>query len=451
MARTMAGSTSNRSREAGGQGSTDWGLLAVVTAMLVFGLVFVLSASYPNSVEWREQPFYWFGRQAIWLAVGLTAMLVMARIPYTFWQRWAVPMMAVTLAALFVLMFVGAERFGSTRTFLNGSVQPSEIAKVIIIVYIAAWLASKGDRIRDVRAGLIPFGVLLGLLTLLIVLQPAISTAGLIVATAVTMFFIAGAAVRQIMVVAAGVITTFWVVIQFNDYAGARIAKYWESFWNPASSQEYQVQQTVQAFMRGGPVGVGVGQGLAQQQGFVPLAWTDNIYAVIGEELGLLGALVVVLLFALLAYRGLRVAIRCRDPFGALLATGITTMLTLQALLNAAVVVAAVPPTGVTLPFFSYGGSSMLMALAAVGLLLSISRYGRVRGARAASPVSSASPPRSDTGAAAGPARSSSHASTDFGWRHRGTRVSGAGRGSTTKSASARSGSSRSGSDSRGR
>jgi cell division protein FtsW len=445
----MTGGTPNRSREAGGQGATDWGLLAVVTAMLVFGLVTVLSASYPNSVEWREQPFYYFGRQVIWLALGIAAMLVLARIPYTFWERWAVPMMAVTLVALFVLMFVGAERFGSTRTFLNGSIQPSEIAKVIIIVYIAAWLASKGNRIRDVRAGLLPFGVLLGLLTLLIVLQPAISTAGLIVATAVTMFFIAGAAVRQIMVVAAGVIATFWVVIQFNDYAGARIAKYWESFWNPVSSQEYQVQQTVQAFMRGGPVGVGVGQGLAQQTGFVPLAWTDNIYAVVGEELGLLGALVVVLLFALLAYRGLRVAIRCRDPFGTLLATGITTMLTLQALLNAAVVVAAVPPTGVTLPFFSYGGSSMLMALAAVGLLLSVSRYGRVRGARATSPVSPAAPARSGAGEAARPAGSTSHASTDFGWRHRGTRVSGAGRGSTTQSASTRSGSSRGGSGAR--
>lgn len=423
-------------------GSTDWGLLAVVSALLVFGLVFVLSSSYPDSVEWREQPFYWLGRQLMWVVVSVVAMLVMARIPYRVWERWAVPMMAVTLAVLFVLMFVGAERFGSTRTFLNGSVQPSEIAKVVIIVYIAAWLASKGNRVRDVRGGLIPFGVLLGLLTLLIILQPAISTAGLIVATAVTMFFIAGASVRQILVVAAGMIATFWVVIQYNAYAAERIAKYWESFWNPAASKEYQVMQTVQAFMRGGPLGVGVGQGMAQQAGFVPLAWTDNIYAVVGEELGLLGALVVILLFALLAYRGLSIAIRCRDPFGMLLATGITTVLTLQALLNAAVVVAAVPPTGVTLPFFSYGGSSLLMAMAAVGLLLSVSRYGRVQPARASS---SASPSR----AGARPAGSSSHASSDSGGRHRGTRLPGAGRGSTT--ASARSTSSRTSSGSRSR
>ena len=364
------------------RGQYDWALLAVVTIMLALGVVMVFSASYPRGLEGYGDPFYFISKQLISLVVGIIALIVAARIPYTFWDRWSIPLMGLALLSLMAVILVGSERFGATRTFNNGSLQPSEPAKVVIIIYVSAWLTSKGRRIRDARAGLLPFGVLMGIVAVLIVLQPEISTAILIVVTAAVMLFIAGADIKQLLVVGLIAAVTFWLVITYSSYAAERVDRYLASVGNPVSSEEWQVSQGVQALMRGGAVGRGIGNGAAQQTGYLPVSWSDNIFGVIGEELGLLGGLFVIMLFALLAYRGLRIALRAPDNFGMLLATGITTMLILQALLNMAVIVAAAPPTGVTLPFISYGGSSLVASMAAVGLLLSISRNGVQNGAR---------------------------------------------------------------------
>ncbi len=366
------------------RGSYDWPLLFTITAMLGLGLVMVFSASYPRGIEGFDDPFYFILRQVAWLAVGVLALIVAARIPYTFWNRWSIPLMGLALLSLLGVIAFGAERFGATRTYINGSLQPSEPSKIIIIIYVSAWLTSKGRRIRDARAGLLPFGVLMGIVAVLIVLQPEISTAILIVVTAAVMLFIAGADIKQLLVVGLISALTFWLVITYSSYAADRVERYVESVGNPLASEEWQVSQGVQALMRGGLLGRGVGNGMAQHTGFLPVSWSDNIYGVIGEELGLLGTLFVLLLFALLAYRGLRIALRAPDNFGMLLATGITTMLILQALLNMAVIVAAAPPTGVTLPFISYGGSSLVASLFGIGVLLSISRYGVQYGAKAA-------------------------------------------------------------------
>ncbi len=406
-------------------GSFDWGLMAIVTAMLIYGLVMVFSASYPYSILGENQnPWYFVGLQLAWIGVGLAVMLVAARIPYMVWEKWSVALIALTLIVLIVLLVFGSERFGATRTFVGGRIQPSQPAKVIITIYVAAWLASKGSRIRNVSVGLLPFSVGMGFLTVLIVLQPSISTAVLIVVTASVMFFIAGAAVGQLAVILAGASATFWLIIRYSSYAGDRLWNYIDSIGNPLTSNEFQVQQTVQALTTGGPTGVGIGRGTAQMPGFVPLAWSDNIYAVIGEELGLIGTLLVIVLFGLLAYRGLTIAMRTRDPFGMLLAIGLTTMITIQAMLNMAVVVAVVPPTGVPLPFFSYGGSSLVTAMAAIGLLFSISRFGpSVRPRAPAAGQAGRSP-----GAAGSDAtRSVSHASDDLGRGNGGARLSSAG------------------------
>lgn len=283
-------------------------------------------------------------------------------------------MMGATLLALIAVIFVGDDTFGSTRTFFGGRVQPSEPAKIAIIIYISTWLASKGSSIRNVKVGLAPFAVLLGIVTLLLISQPDISTAILIVSTAFLMFFIAGAEIRQLIIVGAGGTITFWLIIHYSIYARNRVELFLESFRNPILSTEWQVEQAIRAFVRGGIFGAGLGNAQAKLPGHLPVSWSDNIFAVVGEELGLFGAVIVMLLFALLAYRGLRTALMAPDSFGALLATGITALLILQALLNMAVAVAISPPTGVTLPFISYGGSSMVTVLAGVGILLSISR-----------------------------------------------------------------------------
>ncbi|HQY90403.1 putative peptidoglycan glycosyltransferase FtsW [Caldilinea sp.] len=368
------------------KGSYDWALLSVVTILLMLGVVMVFSASYPRGMEGFDNPYYFVIRQLIWLAIGISGLIVTARIPYTFWDRWSIPLMGIALLSLLAVVLFGAERFGATRTYYQGSIQPSEPAKIVIIIYVSAWLTSKGRRIRDARAGLLPFGVLMGVVAVLIVLQPEISTAILIVATAAVMLFVAGADLKQLAAVGVVATATFFLVISYSSYAADRIQRYLDSVGNPVASDEWQVSQGVQALMRGGLFGRGLGNGLAQQTGYLPVSWSDNIYGVIGEELGLLGALFVILLFALLAYRGLRIALRAPDNFGMLLATGITTILVLQTLLNMAVIVAVSPPTGVTLPFVSYGGSSLVASLIGIGVLLSISRFSIETAPRAAQP-----------------------------------------------------------------
>jgi cell division protein FtsW len=306
--------------------------------------------------------------------------------------------------ALSAVIAMGTEILGSTRHLFAGSVQPAEPAQIIIIVYVSAWLASKGERIRDVQVGLIPFAVLMGIVTLLLVLQPKISTAILIVLTASIMFFIAGAELRQLIVVGLGGTATFWLIIHYSSYAAERIRRYLEGFSNPLESQEGQATRTVRAFVNGGLFGQGLGGGDYKVPGGVPLGWSDNIFAIIGEELGLLGTLLLVFLFCLLIYRGLRTALRAPDTFGMLLATGITSLLALQALLNAGVTLAIAPATGITLPFISYGGSSLLTVMAAIGILLSISRE-----ANGASPIST--DPQT------------AYARFNFGWGNGGTRL----------------------------
>jgi cell division protein FtsW len=394
-------------------GHYDWGLLSIVMILLGWGLIMVFSASYAQGINGSDNPYYFVNLQVLWTVVGLVGMVVAANIPYRTWERWSIVLMAVALLALMMVIIVGVDTHGAIRTFFSGSVQPSEPAKIIIVMYISAWLASKGERIRDVRVGLLPFSVLMGAIAVLIVAQPNISTAILIVVTASIMFFIAGAEMKQLLVVAAGGAATFWLVIRYSAYASGRVQRYLDSLWDPMRSDEYQVQRSVQALVRGGITGRGIGNGDAQLPGHLPLTWSDNIYAVIGEEMGLIGALLVILLFAMLAYFGLRTALRAPDNFGMLMATGITASLTLQALLNMAVVVAASPPTGVTLPFMSYGGSSLVTALGAIGILLNIGRH-------------------AETGRSSAILGSKLYARFDLGWRNRRARLSSAGSSRTT-------------------
>lgn len=400
-------------------GTYDWGLLSIIAALVLLGTVMVLSASFPQGIFGYGDPFRFFTRQMQALAVGIGAMVFAARVHYSFWQRWSVPLMAGTLLALIAVVAVGTETFGSTRTFFSGSLQPSEPAKIAIIIYISTWLASKGASIEDVKVGLAPFAVLLGIITLLLVFQPDISTAVLIVVTAFIMFFIAGAKLRQLLIISALGTVTFWLTIRYSSYAGDRIEAFRQSFNNPLQSEEWQVGQAVKALVDGGLFGVGLGNGQAKLPGHLPVSWSDNIFVVIGEEMGLIGTVTVILLFALLGYRGLRTALRAPDDFGTLLATGITVLFILQALLNIAVAVVLSPPTGVTLPFISYGGSSLVTVLGGAGILLSISRA------------------HGQTGAGGSRLGRYDNARFDFGWGNRGTRLSGTGGGGTADDRSA--------------
>jgi cell division protein FtsW len=283
-------------------------------------------------------------------------------------------MMAGALVLLILVLFVGKSTFGSVRFLFGASVQPSELCKLIIIIYIADWLSSKGERLRVVTYGLIPFAILIGVVAGLIVLQPNFSTAILIVITAMAMFFIAGADVLQLVIglIFGGV--AFGFLISRSEHAVERLKEFIVSLLSGGSVLDYHVQQNLAALGAGRIFGVGLGNGDYKLGILLPSAHNDSIFAVLGEELGLVGCLLVVGLFVALAYRGFQIALDAPDDFGTVLAAGLTCWLIFQALINVAVTTNIMPFTGIPLPFISYGGSSLAVSLTGVGLLLSISR-----------------------------------------------------------------------------
>jgi len=355
-----------------GAAHVDYVLLLTVAALLLIGLMMVYSATFDWSYAETDSPWSFFMRQAIWVALGLVVMAVLSRIDYIWWRRMAVPIMGTALALLVLVLAFGSARFGAQRTFLNGSVQPSEPAKLAVIIYIAAWLSSKGQKLRQMTYGLIPFAVLIGLIAGLIVLQPDFSTAILVVLTAGAMFFIAGADLLQVGLGCGVSGATFYLLIMNSPHGADRLNRYLETLAD-SESISYHVEQALVALGSGGLFGRGLGASY-QKFGYLPAPHTDSVFAVLGEELGLAGCLVVVALFAMLAQRGFKIAHGARDPFGAVLAAGLTCWLIFQALINVAVMTGTIPFTGIPLPFLSMGGSAMVSSLAAVGLLLSISR-----------------------------------------------------------------------------
>jgi cell division protein FtsW len=300
-------------------------------------------------------------------------MVIFARIEYHTWRRFSIPMMAVVLLLLGLVLLVGETRFGGQRWLFNGSVQPSELSKLVIVIYIADWLSSKGDRIRQLSYGLIPFAVLLGLITGLIVLQQDLSTAILIGATSLAMFFIAGGNLLQITL--CGILggATLFVLITRSAYRLSRFTSFLDPLNGDPLGDSYQIRQILIALGSGGLTGLGLGAS-RQKFGYIPASHTDGIFAILGEELGLIGGIAVLGLFAFLGYRGFRIALAAPDSFGTVLASGITCSLIFQAIVNIGVVTASLPFTGVPLPLISFGGSSVVVSMASIGLLLAISR-----------------------------------------------------------------------------
>ncbi|MBU0704139.1 MAG: putative lipid II flippase FtsW [Chloroflexi bacterium] len=358
------------------RGNPDYVLALTVAGLLIIGLMMVYSATFDWSYQEHQSSFRIASRQFLWVGMGVAALVAVAAVPYDRWRQWAVPIMGGALLLLVLVLLVGEERFGARRSFLNGSVQPGELAKLVMVIYVAAWLTSKGEQIRDVTYGLVPFAVLIGVVAGLIVVQPDVSTAALIVLTALAMFFFAGADIFQLAVGGAVGTVTFIMLINKLPHAKQRIDDYL-LIWRDPRLVGHHIQQVLIALGKGGFFGVGLGQG-QQKMGYLPTPHTDSIFAVLGEELGFVGCVVVIGLFALLAYRGFKIAMAAPEPFAALLACGVTCWLTFQALINIGVMTGLIPFTGIALPFISSGGSAMVTSLAGVGLLLSISRGKRI-------------------------------------------------------------------------
>lgn len=350
----------------------DYWLLLAATGLIVVGMLMVYSTTFDLGLLLHDQPTYFFRRQLAALGLGVIFSVVFMQFDYQILRRFSVIVMVITLGSLIFLLLFGEESFGATRGLYGNSYQPSELAKLATIMYIAHWLSSKGERIKDITYGLLPFSFITGVVCFLIVVQPDLSTAGLIAIVSFTIFFVAGAELKQIFIagtVGAGI---FGFLMMTVPHAAARIAA-WQEVLRDPNQAIWQVKQALIALGSGGLLGVGLGNG-TQKFGPLPAAHTDGVFAIVGEELGLAGSLLTILLLGMLVWRGIRTAQTARDGYGGLLALGITCWLSYQALINIAVITAVIPFTGIPLPFLSYGGSSLLISVMGIGILLNISR-----------------------------------------------------------------------------
>jgi cell division protein FtsW len=345
-----------------------WLFLAAV-ALCGIGLVTVYSAG-----AWLGQTIhgsweYFLTRQSVFLGLGFAAMLVASRMDYRVLRRFAPQLMLGAIALLVLVLIVGQEINGARRWIRLGSVslQPSEIAKVALTVFLAATLARQGERIRKFKVGFLPLMIVAALTMVLVLLEKDLGTTILLGVLTLIMLYAAGtrlAYVGSAIMLAAPLV---WHQIIDVDYRRGRLEEF-------VAGDGYQVHQALIAIGSGGPWGLGLGQG-RQKLGFLPENHTDFVMATVGEELGFWGIAVVVVLFAVLVWRGLMAAHSAPDRFGTYLATGLSALFGLQALVNLAVVLEVIPAKGITLPFLSYGGSSLLVSMTAVGLLLSVSRH----------------------------------------------------------------------------
>ena len=356
--------TSVRSRVTSVAGEWDYPLLAILAMILAVGLVMVFSASYPSFGVKN------FLKQMAWIGLGIVVLIGMARIPYDWWQRLAIPILIVALGLLAMVLIFGDDVGGARRTFLRGSIQPSEIAKLAVVIYVSTWVASKGRRIAELSGGLIPFGVIIGLVTSLIILEPNFSTAIVVLAIGIAIFFVGGADVKQLVIVAViGAVMLGLLIWQSHAYS--RVTNWINGLSDPSSAEE-NVRYALELMrQRNGLLPV---QANWNNKLLVSLLWSDYLFANVGADLGLIGQLVVVVLFAVFGYRCLGIALNAPDKFGALAVIGVTTWVLTQAVIHMGTSLALIPATGQPLPFMSYGGSSMVITMGALGLVLGIGR-----------------------------------------------------------------------------
>lgn len=350
----------------------DLPLVVMIVLLLAVGAMMIYSATFDWSYQEYGSPTYIFMQHLRNLIIGTVGMITLSAIDYRIWKRFAVLILLATVGGLIGVLIFGDGTFGARRAFLQGSYQPGEVAELTILIYMAAWLGSKRTKVASFAFGLIPFLMLLGIMVGLVALQPDLSTAATMIITCGLMYFLAGANITHLVSVIALLGAGGIIFSTRLDYAANRLDSFVASITD-LTQTNYHALQAIIAFRDGGWFGKGLGLGV-QKFGALPSPHADSIFAVIGEELGVVGASLVVLLFVILIVRGLHIARRAPDAFGALLASGITIWIATKAMLNVATMLSLIPSTGVALPFISFGGSTLVTAMAGAGLLISISR-----------------------------------------------------------------------------
>lgn len=349
----------------------------LICTLLMFGMVMVYSASYAIALRDFGTTYYYIIRQAAMGAVGFAAMLVMAHVDYGRIRKYAVWILLFSIAGLILVLFIGTVRNNAQRWIIlfGISIQPSEITKLGVIVFLAAYIDKYAAKMKTLRYGLLPYLAIMAVIGFLLYLEPHMSALILIAGTGFIMIFLGGLAWKWIVIgggLGATVLTYLILFTDFLAYIERRFAVWLNPFTDPQGTG-YQTIQSLLAVGSGGLFGLGLGNS-RQKQLFLPEAHNDYVFAIICEELGYVGAMLVIILFAALIARGFWIAFHARDKFGSMLAAGIMILVTLQILLNIAVVTNSIPVTGMSLPFFSYGGTSLGVLLFEMGIVLSVSR-----------------------------------------------------------------------------
>lgn len=356
----------------------DYTLVITILILVVVGLVVLSSASAVLSYDRFGSNYYFFTHQLVYGALfGMIAFFVTSQINYHYWKKLAAFMLIATIFLLIVVFIpgLGLEHGGARRWINIGSFtfQPTELAKLTFLLYLSTWLDKRQKGIKDWKYGFVPFVTILGVISFLIILQPDVGTMSVIIVTAISIYFVAGAKFSHLALLGASGVAMFIMLIKIAPYRMARLTV----FLNPEIDPQgigYQINQALLAIGSGGLFGRGLGKSI-QKYNYLPEASGDSIFAIIAEELGFVRILLLIGLFMVLTIRGFNVAKKSPDFYGKLIATGITSWICFQAFLNMAAISGLMPLTGIPLPFISYGGSALLISLASMGILVNISKH----------------------------------------------------------------------------
>lgn len=355
--------------------SSHLGLFLITLALISIGIIMVYSASAILSLERYNDPYFFLKRQLAWVFLGLVGLLFATRINYRALPKLLKPALFLTLCLLILVLFpqFGKEIAGARRWLRIGdfTLQPSELAKLILILYMADALSRKKEKIKNFTYGFLPPLIILGAIFILILLQPDLGTALIILVVILGMLFVSGVRLKHLFSLFLIALPSIWLLINKVGYRKRRILAFLDP-WGDPQGYGFQIIQSLLALGSGGIFGRGLGEG-TQKLFYLPAPHTDFIFAILGEELGFLGGIAVIILFGAFIYSGARIARRAPDLFGSLLALGITTWIGLQAMINIGVATGTLPTKGIPLPFISFGGSSLIFSLIGVGILMSIS------------------------------------------------------------------------------
>lgn len=369
------------------QFKVDLPFLLSFIALLLLGLVALSTASYDYSYEWYGNPYTMLTRQVLFLGIGLVGMIALAFFDYHWFRYLAFPGWIVTVAMLVLVLVLDQITNNAVRSILGGSIRPSELAKLIIVLYVSIWSVNQKERLTNLYLGLIPLGAVLGVTGALIFGQPDISAVITVFSLGAFVYFLAGGSLKHIGYMM-GVALAFGVlVVRISATASKRISEFVAGVLDPSAVSDH-VRGGLEGFVAGGFWGVGLGRGSVKMVD-LPVAPTDSIFAVIGEEFGMAGAMLVVILFTIFLWRGLKIAAKAPDALGSLFVGGLSLWIALEAFVNMAVMLNILPFAGNALPFFSAGGSHLVTTLAAVGIILNVSRQTRQQeeGVRTGAPV----------------------------------------------------------------